>query len=43
MAFNKLINFDFVFRKKQIDARSVEESKLARVLNTFDLTCLGLT
>jgi amino acid transporter len=35
-------NFDFFFRKKRIDDDNVGETKLARVLNTLDLTALGI-
>lgn len=33
--------FHFFFRKKRIDTNDLEETKLARVLNTLDLTALG--
>lgn len=33
--------FHFFFRKKRIDGNDLEETKLARVLNTLDLTALG--
>jgi hypothetical protein len=33
--------FDFFFRKKRIDHDNAGETKLARVLNTLDLTALG--
>lgn len=36
------INLDFLNRKKNVDSIQMEESKLARVLNTFDLTMLGM-
>jgi hypothetical protein len=35
------INFDFFTRKKKPDSVYLEETKLARVLNTFDLSVLG--
>jgi hypothetical protein len=34
--------FDFFFRKKSMDEDNIGETKLARVLNTFDLTALGI-
>ena len=34
--------FHFFFRKKRIDTNDLEETKLARVLNTLDLTALGI-
>jgi hypothetical protein len=34
-------NCDFFSRKKNVDSIQMEESNLARVLNTFDLTVLG--
>lgn len=43
MATSKVVNLDFVFRTKKVDAQSVTDSKLARVLNAFDLTFLGKT
>ena len=33
--------FHFFFRKKRIDTNDLGETKLARVLNTLDLTALG--
>ena len=35
------INCDFFSRKKNINSIHLEETKLARVLNTFDLSVLG--
>jgi hypothetical protein len=35
------VDFSFLYRKKQVDEDGVEETKLARVLNTLDLTALG--
>ena len=35
----KKIDFTFFYRKKQVNH---EDSKLARVLNTLDLTALGI-
>ncbi len=37
----ELQSLDFFFRKKQIDKSNLGETKLARVLNTLDLTALG--
>lgn len=37
----ELKTFDFFFRKKHIDNKDNGETKLARVLNTLDLTALG--
>ena len=34
-------NCDFFGRKKNVDSIAMEQSNLARVLNTFDLTILG--
>jgi hypothetical protein len=31
-----------LIRRKKIDQSSIDDSKLARVLSTFDLTCLGM-
>ena len=31
----------FLYRKKRVDDERLEETKLARVLNTLDLTALG--
>ena len=36
------LNCDFFSRKKNVDTIQMEESSLARVLNTFDLTMLGM-
>lgn len=38
----ELQSLDFFFRKKQIDTNNLGETKLARVLNTLDLTALGI-
>ena len=35
------MNYSFLYRKKKVDQSTLEETKLARVLNTFDLTALG--
>ncbi len=35
------MNFSFLYRKKRVDDDRLEETKLARVLNTLDLTALG--
>ena len=35
------INCDFFSRKKNFEPSQMEETKLARVLNTFDLSMLG--
>ena len=32
----------FLYRKKRIDDDNLEETKLNRVLNTLDLTALGI-
>jgi hypothetical protein len=44
--WNELTSLNFFFRKKTIDDSSSStgdgETKLARVLNTLDLTALGL-
>lgn len=39
--FQELLSFDFFFRRKQISNKDLGETKLARVLNTLDLTALG--
>lgn len=39
---HELLSLDFFFRKKQIGRKDLGESKLARVLNTLDLTALGI-
>ena len=36
------INWNFINRKKQFDTINVEDTKLSRVLNVFDLTTLGI-
>jgi hypothetical protein len=36
------MNFSFLYRKKKVDDDRLEETKLARVLNTLDLTALGI-
>lgn len=39
-----MVNCDlsFLHRKKRVDNDALEETKLARVLNTLDLTALGI-
>lgn len=41
MPQNDCLSFRFFFRKKRIDHGNLGETKLARVLNTLDLTALG--
>ena len=36
------INWNFINRKKQFDTINVEDTKLSRVLNVFDLSTLGI-
>ena len=36
------MKLDFLFRKKNLNNIHSEESQLARDLNTFDLTVLGI-
>jgi hypothetical protein len=38
----EIFSFNFFFRKKQIDNNNLGETKLARCLNTLDLTALGI-
>ena len=38
----EIYSLNFFFRKKQIDQDSIGETKLARCLNTLDLTALGI-
>ncbi len=35
------IDWSFFYRKKRVDDDQLEETKLARCLNTLDLTALG--
>lgn len=34
-------NFDFLYRKKPLDANLIEDTKLSRVLGVLDITALG--
>jgi hypothetical protein len=36
------INWNFIYRKKKFDSINVEQTKLSRVLNLFDLSTLGI-
>lgn len=35
------LKLDFLYRKKAIETIKMQDSKLSRVLNVFDLTTLG--
>ncbi len=37
------VNWNFIYRKKKFDSVILEQTKLSRVLNLFDLTTLGNT
>ena len=39
--FRSILKFDYLFRIKRVDNDDIGETKLARVLNTLDLTALG--
>lgn len=41
MSRSDLCSFDFFYRKKRVDTGNLGQTKLARVLNTLDLTALG--
>ena len=38
---HQLMSMEFLFRKKKLDNNVIEETKLDRCLNAFDLTILG--